>query len=298
MPQALLPAIIGGVASIGGSLISGHNARGAARDTRPTPYAISGPAGGMTVNGNNIQLSQANSPWASLIQRLGMGQLGSAAGQQNRPFFGASPDLVAAYRGMYGQGLTSEIQNQYDLLSQMAAPGENRDRLALDDQSYARGMLGTSGGAERFRALTEAQNMADLQRQQAAVGLGQTNALNRFQAATGVTGQGMAGQQQAFNIGNGAFGMQNQLLQQLLQQAGLGVSAGGGQAPGAAMYAAQQSSAPWQAGFNFLQQTLPGMMNGGGGGYGMPPMVSQPNMGPINIGAPNPSTWMPSVPGF
>jgi hypothetical protein len=51
----------------------------------------------------------------------------------------------------------------------------------------------------------------------------------------------MSNQQQQFNIGSASGGNQMNMWNQLLQQMGVGISAGGGQAPGAAMYAAQQS---------------------------------------------------------
>lgn len=296
MPQAAIPAIIGGVASIGGSLISSHGAQKAAKHATPSPYSVFGPAGGVQVdkNGRAINLTMGNNPFARLFQQLGLGQLGAAKGAQNEFLYGANPEVAQAYKGLFGQGLTDQIQGQYDLLSQLAAPGERRAELGLDDQLFSRGQLGTSGGAERYRALEEAQGQADLQRQLQAVGLGRQTALDRFTGAMGAVGQGMGAQQQQFNIGNAAFGGYNQLFENLLRQAGLGVGAMSGQPQEAAMYAAQQAQAPWQAGFNFLQNS--GLFNGGfgspGSGYyqsqpiyagGGAPMLPQPG-GPIVVG--------------
>lgn len=296
MPQAAIPAIIGGVASIGGSLISSHGARAAARHATPSPYSVFGPAGGVQVdkNGRAINLSMGSNPFAALFQQLGMGQLSAAGGAQNRYLYGANPEVGQAYQGLFGPRLAGQVQDQYSLLSQLAAPGEQRDQVALDDRLFSRGMLGTSGGAEQLRALEEAHGQADLQRQLQAVGLGRQTALDRFTGAMGAVGQGMGAQQQQFNIGNGAFGGYNQLFENLLRQAGLGVGAMSGQPQEAAMYAAQQSQAPWQAGFNFLQNS--GLFNGGFGAPGTPfyqqqpiyagggaPMLPQPG-GPVMVG--------------
>ena len=167
-------------------------------------------------------------------------------------------------------------------------------RLGLDDQLFARGQLGTSGGAERFRALQESLNMADLQRQMAAIGMGQNNANTRFGNAMGAVGQGMGAQNQAFNMGMGAFGGLQGLFGNLMQQGQLGVGAGSGTPAGIAQWAAQQQQTPWQAGYNFLNQGgVFDRLNGLGGATSQVPMVSQPNLGPINVGTP-PFFPMPS----
>jgi hypothetical protein len=259
MPQVVpfLPAIIGAAGSIIGAKKSASGAQSAAQATVPVPYGSTGPAGIVGVNKDTKQLTftQGDNPFASIFNALGMSSFANAAVAPGQFLNGANPEVAAAYKGMFGQGLTGEIQDQLGLLRQAAAPEEARQSQGLDDQLFSRGMLGTSGGAERFRALEEAQGSADLQRQLAAIGLGQQNAGNRFQAAMGATGQGMAGQLQNFNIGQGSFGGMQQLLQNLFDQARIGVGAGGGQAPGAAMMSAQAQGAPFQAGFNFLNQS-------------------------------------------
>ncbi len=288
-------AVVGAGVGLVGSAISGNKAKKAAKSTKPTPYAVSGPAGQMGVHKGQLSLEQGNNPFAQVFRNLGLNQLRGVGQMPDQFLYGADPELAKAYEGLFGQGLTDRIQGQYDLLSQIAAPGERRDSQALDDLMFSRGMSGTTGGAERFRALEEAQSMADLQRQAQAVGLGRQEALDRFTGAQGAIGQGMGSQLQQFNIGQGAFGGSQQLLQNLFQQAGLGIAAGGGQAPGAAVYAAQAQSAPYQAAANFLQNS--GLLNFGGyqsapiySGGGAP-MVNQPS-GPINIpgvGMPMPS---------
>lgn len=287
-------AAIAAAGAIGGGILSSKGAKSAAKQATPRPYSTFGPAGGFSVDPKTrqIELSMAANPFASMFNALGASSFANAAVAPGQFLHGANSEVANAYRGTFGQGLTGEIQGQLDLLRQAAAPQENRDRLALDDQLFSRGMLGTTGGAERFRALMESQGQNDLQRQLAAVGLGQTNALNRLQGAMGATQQGMAGQQQAFNIGQGAFGGMQGLFQNLINQGQLGLGAASGTPPGIAQWAAQQSQVPYQAGFNFLNQSgvfdrLGGLFGGGGNASypgGTVPMVNQPNMGPINIG--------------
>lgn len=256
MPQAI-PAIVGAGVGIYGANKQAKAAKQAAKATASNPYGVTGPAGSVTVdrNGRTINLSQGDNPFAQVFQALGLGSLGNAAAAPNQFLNGANPELAEAYKGLFGQGLTDRIQGNYDLLSQIAAPGEQRAKVGLEDQLFSMGQSGTSGGAEHFRALQEALSQADLQRQASAVGLGRQEALDRFTGASGAVQQGMAGQLQNYNIGAGSFGGLQQLFQNLLQQAGLGVGAGGGQAPGAAMYAAQAAGAPYQAGYQFLQNS-------------------------------------------
>lgn len=286
--------IAAGAGAVIGGVMSSNSAKKAAKSATPVPYSVSGPAGNVNVDRHNQQISMQldpNNPFAALFQSLGLGALGRAGNMQDQFLNGANPEVANAYRGMFGQGLTSEIQNQLGLLRSAAAPEENRQRLGLDDTLFGRGMLGTSGGAERYRAQEEAFGQADLERQLAAVGLGQTNASNRFQAALGATGQGMNAQNQQFQMGQGAFGGLNQLFQQLIQQANVGTGAASGTPQGIAQYAAQQSQAPYQTAFNFLQQS--GLLSPRGGGYSGVPGLGV-SYGAPTVTAPNPSSWMPS----
>ena len=297
MPQAI-PAVIGAGVSLFGANQQAHAAKSAAKAATPVPYSVNGPAGTFGVDRQNQLINMQldpNNPFAAMFQQMGLGSFQNAQNMGGQFLNGANSEVKNAYSRMFGQGLTSEIQNQLGLLRSAAAPEEQRQRLGLDDTLFSRGQMGTSGGAERYRAQDEAMNAADLQRQLAAVGLGQQNAQNRFQAAIGATNQGLNAQNQQFQMGQGAFGGLNQLFQQLIQQANVGTGAGSGTPQGAAVYAAQQSGAPYQTAFNFLNQA--GAFNpgawGGGGGYSGVPMVTQPG-GPINVGAPDPSSWMPS----
>ena len=283
----------GDILKLGGSLLgadrSASGARDIARQATPTPYGVSGPGGtvGVDPRTQQINLQMADNPFARLFNALGASSFANAAVAPGSAMYGANPELISAYQGLFGQGLTDTIQGQLDLLRQAAAPEENRQRLGLDDQLFSRGMLGTTGGAERFRALTEAQGQADLNRQLAAVGLGQQEAQNRFQGALGTIGQGMNAQNQNFNIGMGSFGGMQGLFQNLLNQANIGVGASSGMAPGLAPWLHQQQQSPYTTGFNFLSNSgIFDWLNGRGGSGGVP-MVSQPSLPPISVTPPS-----------
>ncbi len=267
----------GGIAAGAGAIIGGvmskKGADKAASKGTPKPYGVSGPGGGMRVDPKTgqLQLYQSNSPYQSLFNNMAGAAFGRVNGAPDQFLYGADPEIAEAYKGLFGQGLTNNIQNQYDLLSQIAAPGEQRARVGLDDNLFSKGQLGTTGGAERFRALEEALGMADLQRQKEAVGLGRQEAMDRFVGATGGVQQGMGAQMQNLNVGQSAFGGLQQLFSQMMQQAQLGVGAASGTPPALAMYQAQAGMAPYQAGYNFLQNSgafdkLGSWLGGLGGG--------------------------------
>ena len=56
-------------------------------------------------------------------------------------------------------------QRFYEMQKAIYAPEQERQRLELEERLLAQGMLGSTGGAERQRALLEAQQMQDLQAQ-------------------------------------------------------------------------------------------------------------------------------------
>jgi hypothetical protein len=57
----------------------------------------------------------------------------------------------------------------YQMQRQLYAPQQQKDRLELEERLLAQGMLGSTGGAERQRALREAQAQQDLQAQYGAI---------------------------------------------------------------------------------------------------------------------------------
>ena len=56
-------------------------------------------------------------------------------------------------------------QRFYEMQKALYAPEQERQRQELEERLLAQGMLGSTGGAERQRALLEAQQMQDLQAQ-------------------------------------------------------------------------------------------------------------------------------------
>jgi len=236
-----IPAVVGGALNIFGAKKKAKADEQAAQAATPVPYSVFGPAGGFGVNGRQLSLTQAQNPFANMFNVLGAAGLANAGA--------ASPEIMRAYQGLFGRGLDQTVQNQFSRLQQLAAPQELRDRQALDTQLFSRGQLGTTGGAERFRALMEAQGQAGLARQLEAVNLGQQVANQRFNAA-------MGNQMQQFNIGQGAFGGLQNLFQNLIQQGSLGIAAGRGATPGdVALASAGSQGLPLQAGYNLLNQS-------------------------------------------
>ena len=60
-------------------------------------------------------------------------------------------------------------QRFYEMQKAIYAPEQERQRLDLEERLLAQGMLGSTGGAERQRALLEAQGQQDLQAQYAGL---------------------------------------------------------------------------------------------------------------------------------
>jgi len=86
-----------------------------------------------------------------------------------------SPELQEIYKqrlaraGGYTQAISaydpSRYQEQfYEEEKALAAPAEERERLALEERLLAQGMLGSTGGALRQQSLLEAQSTKDLAR--------------------------------------------------------------------------------------------------------------------------------------
>jgi len=86
-----------------------------------------------------------------------------------------SPEMQEQYNAMMerSRGYADQIsqfdsgQMQEDFYQEQKAlsePGEQQDRLAMENRLYAQGMLGSSGGEGRMRGLQTAQSMKDLAR--------------------------------------------------------------------------------------------------------------------------------------
>jgi hypothetical protein len=87
------------------------------------------------------------------------------------------PEMKALYDRLYGRagGYAEQVeamgkdplamqQKFYEEQKAIAAPGEEKDRLALENRLLAQGMLGSTGGASRMGELQTAQGMKDLVR--------------------------------------------------------------------------------------------------------------------------------------
>ncbi len=237
-------AVVGGATSIYSANKASKDAKKAAVATQTNPYDVNSPFGSVSFEGGQVNANPSPNPFQNFFGSLGLSSLANAGAANSMPFNGANGQLIQQMQAANAasQPGSNEFQDVLAKLRAVSAPQDQRDDVSLDNQLFSRGMLGTSGGAERFRALKEAQMGADNQRQLTAQGIASTNANQRFANALTTVNQGMSNQQQQFNIGANSNTQQQNLFSQLLQQGGLGIAAGGGQAPGAAVYAAQQGS--------------------------------------------------------
>lgn len=96
---------------------------------------------------------------------------------------------LAQYAGnQLGQtDFTKQSQNVLDLFRQRAAPQEQRQWNAVNNNLFSRGQLGAGSTAtgEAYRGLSEAQNSADLERQIAAQQFGQSMTNDAYTRAIG-----------------------------------------------------------------------------------------------------------------
>lgn len=227
----------------------------AAAATAPNPYGVMTPFGTMSNDNGVLSYQMAQNPFMGLLSSVGTASLANAGTAPGSFLYGADPELAAAYKGLSGPELEAAGNERYSLLTQLAQPEQQRSKNALQDSLFAQGRLGTTGGGIQQEAFQNAANMADLQRQLAGQDWAQQQASNRFSAALNAVGSGQRGQEQQWNMGTGAITSQGNIFGQLLQAGSQGIGAGGGQAPGAAMMAAQMSTSPFQAGYGALQQS-------------------------------------------
>lgn len=109
---------------------------------------------------------------------------GVAPGLGNQAF-----NLAGGFFGDLAGGSEGARNRQLDLLRQQAAPFEERAFGNLQQNLFSTGRLGTSGGALQTEAFARGLGQADLSRQLAA------------------NQEGRAFQQNAFNLGQGLFGI-------------------------------------------------------------------------------------------
>lgn len=201
-------------------------AAAAANAATPVGYSTFGPLGSVQVNPTTKQatITQADNPWARVLQGLGMSQFANAATAPGSAYYGARPEIVQAAQGLTPEAMAGNFGSELARLRAIAAPEDRRQFQGLENALFARGQMGTSGGGERYRAFYEAQNQADLQRQGAAQDFARTRALDRFNTATQAVGAGQSAAMDQFNQGTNAFGGFQNILAQLIGQGQLGAS--------------------------------------------------------------------------
>ncbi len=240
-----------------GSKKNADNTAQAAASTRPVPYSTQSQFGTSTVNptNNSIQFQGAANPFAQLFTMGGLTQGANAFSAPGAAYYGAPKEVVQAANGT--MNTDADAAGRLQLLRDQAAPGANQQAVALRERLFGRGTLGSSGGGAEQEAFLNSQNQADLNRQMTAADWANQRAQQRFSNALGATGFGGQIQQQQFNQFAASQTGASNPFQQLLQQAGVGVGAAGGVAPGAAMANAQAQTAPWNIATQALSQFGP-----------------------------------------
>ncbi len=151
----------GAVATIGGALIGGMGAKSAAKTAASSQDRAADLA------------YQQSLPWdvKGMFGSATFDEDGRAADIQ------LDPEMKALYDRLYGRagGYAEQVeamgkdplamqQKFYEEQKAIAAPGEEKDRLARENRFLAQGMLGSTGGAGRMGELQTAQGMKDLVR--------------------------------------------------------------------------------------------------------------------------------------
>lgn len=234
---AITTGIIGAGTALYGAKKQAKSAKQAAQATKPTPYGTSSQYGNVNVKNGQLDFQQANNPFVNMFTMGGLQQAANAFSAPGSAYYGAPQEVIDAANGI--NNTDADAAGRLQMLRDLAAPESNRQAVALRERLFGQGRLGSSGGAAEQRAFLDAENQADLQRQLTATDWANQRAQNRFQAALGAVGLGSNIQQNAFNQAAAAQTASQSPFQLLMQQAGLGVSAGGGVAPAAAVAAAQ-----------------------------------------------------------
>ena len=266
--------VVGAGVSLYGQKKQSDAMKKAATQATPIPYSTYSPWGSVQFDntGKAVNMSMAQNPFAQLFQGVGLSSLANAGTAPGSYLYGADPELAAAYQGLTGPGLETAAADRYNILNQLAQPNEQRAYNNMQDQLFATGRLGTSGGGIQQEAFYNAQAQADLQRQMASQDWAASRAQNRFGAALQSVGSGQAGQLNQFNMGAGSLGGMSQLWQNLLQSANVGLGAASGTPQGIAAMQAQAAGMPYQTAysamsnaglFDWLGGKIGGWMGGG-----------------------------------
>ena len=266
--------LLSSIAKIGGSIIGASggskSAKNAAQATEVRPYGGTSALGDVTYNNaaRTFNIGADPNPFTQLLNLLGPAALSNAAAAPGSAYYGAPRELVQAAQGLSMGAQQADASSRYNLLTRLAQPEYQRTFNTLNNALFSRGQLGSTGGAEQFRAFHEAQNDADLKRQLASQDWASQQAMNRFTTAQNAIGTGATLQNQNYNIGSGAFqGVQN-LFSALGNLANTGVASGGGQNAQAAINAAQAANGVPAAIYGAVQSSgildsLKGLLGGG-----------------------------------
>lgn len=192
--MGLLDKVGGGAGHLFGEVTGSNRYNATARDAASmaqfTPWDVSTPFGTSTFQD---------------------GKASFAMNPQYSGLFGNFTDTIGSMTsqdGLLGGNQKAGMQELYGFLSKMAQPGQNRAVNSMENKLFARGMLGSTGGAEMMGQLQDSFNRADLGRQVQAYQMA-TDAANSA-AQRAATGMGMFGN------------LNNMYLNQILAGANIG----------------------------------------------------------------------------
>jgi hypothetical protein len=236
------PAVVGGIASIAGGLLSNNASKRAAAGMQYRPWStnLQGLGGANFANGQlNLTPDAQAQSLNNLLSTMGLGQLGgfsqgqeSALGQDflRGEYNLANTNSGLGLEGLLGsmgfggyqgqdmmQGLNAGMLNNFDpnqaassytnLLRQQAMPQEQQAASSALTQLFNTGRLGSTGGMNAYQGLMDSQNQADIGRQVA----GQQFGLNQQLMAQQGYDAARANQQGLMlnNFGAGQQGLMN-----------------------------------------------------------------------------------------
>ena len=149
-----------------------EEARNWAESEFPIPFVpgtVTGPSGAVGWQDGRLQMNPSQGTLASMNtqQAGGMGLLSSGFNQLQQ-----------------SQGDFSNIRDEnLGLLRELARNKEDQAAASTASRLFSSGVLGSTGGANQMRALQEAQQQADLQRQLASIGLARDQQQTTFNQA-------------------------------------------------------------------------------------------------------------------
>jgi hypothetical protein len=285
--------IISGGVQLGAGLIGGNadkkSAQAAGNLARPLPWSGTSMFGSTQFNPGtqSFDINMAANPFAQVFNQGGLQSLGNAFSAPGSAYYGAAPELAGAANAMFGPEQDAAAAERLGALRAIAQPEEQRMFNRLEDNQFARGTSGTTGGGIQSEAFYKAQQDADLKRSLASQDWAQSRAMDRFQTAMQAVGSGQAGQVNQFNMGNQAQQGLQAMFQQLLNQGNMGISSGSGMP---AEFAAGASANPITGQvLPFLQQSgafdaLGKWVGGQFGGGATPAPATAPQPGPMRGG--------------